>query len=121
MNKVLRFNLPFGGSGALNRIAEKWQWKLANCRAPREEYARMWKDVMQIFEPSGVYDSGATSSCGYFLHCGIQQGMSMKRDMLISTWKFADAGYVYLFEKDQVKTYDGVSTKINVSEEAILR
>lgn len=43
-----------------------------------------------------------------------------KRDTLISTGKFEDAGCVSLFDKNGVKIYNGASTKIDISEETIL-
>ena len=113
---------------------------------------------MKAFEPSAVYDSGATSSCGREVDPFERTGESstkifqvptgelavgserakllhplrdpatevdvvpaMTRDTLISTGKFADAGYVSVFDKDGVRIYDGTSARIDVSKEAILK
>ena len=40
---------------------------------------------------------------------------------LLSTSKYADAGYITVFQKDRVNVYDAHNTMITVSREAVLR
>ena len=49
----------------------------------------------------------------------ITPGISKKS--LLSTSKYADAGYITIFKKDRVNVYDAHNTLITVSREAVLR
>jgi hypothetical protein len=51
---------------------------------------------------------------------GIYITLSIKEMLLISTVKFAEAGYVTIFDQDQVNIYDQRNTGITVSKAAIL-
>ena len=43
------------------------------------------------------------------------------QDSLTSTSKFANAGYITVFEKEEVNIYDASSTNITVTRGAILK
>jgi hypothetical protein len=45
---------------------------------------------------------------------------ALVKNFLLSTNKFAKAGYTVIYDKDEVNFYDARTTKIKVSEEAIL-
>ncbi len=45
---------------------------------------------------------------------------ALVKNSLLSTNKFAKAGYTVIYDKDEVNFYDARTTKITVSEEAIL-
>ncbi len=45
---------------------------------------------------------------------------ALVKNSLLSTNKFAEAGYTVIYDKDEVNFYDARTTKITVSEEAIL-
>ena len=46
---------------------------------------------------------------------------AMKKDTLISVGKFADAGYLTVFDEEEVNIYDGLKTKIEINDEAIIK
>jgi hypothetical protein len=45
----------------------------------------------------------------------------ISENSLLSTSKYADAGYITIFEKDRVNVYNAHNTMITVSREAVLR
>ena len=45
----------------------------------------------------------------------------ISKNSLLSTSKYADAGYITVFDKDRVNVYDANNTMIAVSREAVLR
>ena len=141
-----------------NKVAEKWKRKLNNRRARKQENERMKREITLRKSPTGVMDSGATSSCGRLRDPFIKTGElshkqfqvptgqivqateqvklfldirepartvdlvpAMKTDTLISVGKFADAGYLTVFDEEEVNIYDGLKTKIEIKDEAIIR
>ena len=46
---------------------------------------------------------------------------AMKKDTLISVGKFADAGYLTVFDEEEVNIYDGLKTKIEINGKAIIK
>lgn len=44
---------------------------------------------------------------------------AMKQDMLISVGKFADAGYVTIFDGKEVNIYDGLRANLKIHKEAV--
>jgi len=46
---------------------------------------------------------------------------SIKTHSLLSTAKFAEAGYITVFDKEEVDTYDAQNTTLKVSKGAILQ
>ena len=44
---------------------------------------------------------------------------AMKQDTLICVGKIADAGYLIIFDEEEVNIYDGLKAKIEMSDEAI--
>ena len=43
------------------------------------------------------------------------------KDNLLSTSKFVDAGYAWVFDQDKVSVYDMTNTKITTSRVAIMK
>ena len=43
------------------------------------------------------------------------------KDNLLSTRKFVDAGYAWIFDQDEVSVYDMTNTKIITSRAAIMK
>ena len=108
--------------------------------------------------PSGISDTGATSSAGregdpfvqtntpshkvFHLPTGGTARATSKAKLLHNLWdpasdvdmvpmlaehtllstsKFADAGYTSIYDKDEVNVYDARSTRITVSKNAVLK
>jgi hypothetical protein len=46
---------------------------------------------------------------------------AIKHNSLLSTSKFAEADYITVYDKDEVNIYDATTTKIVISEEAVLK
>ena len=46
---------------------------------------------------------------------------AMKKDTLISVGKFADAGYLTVFDEEEVNIYDGLKTKIEINSKPIIK
>ena len=173
INKKVQFNLP---PHHVNKNSTAWR-KMP--RAIRESTARRkWenakyhrrkknsplndKDIRRMVLdgtiPSGVSDSGATSTAGRpqdpfiksnipsskvfhlptggtarasrtaKLHHNLREPArtvdivpSLTDNTLISTGKFADANYFTVYDDKEVNIYDGKTTKIYITEEAVLR
>ena len=114
--------------------------------------------VLEGSVPSGISDTGATSSAGregdpfiqtntpsnktFHLPTGgvaratnkaklehklrdpardVDMVPMLAEHTLLSTSKFVDADYVSVYDKDEVNIYDSRTTKINVSEDAVLK
>ena len=139
---------------------QKWE----NAKFRKKRLARPMSDrelrqaVLDGSVPSGISDTGATSSAGregdpfiqtntpsnktFHLPTGGIVRASNKaklehnlrdpaRDVdmvpmlaehtLLSTSKFADADYISIYDKNEVNIYDARTTKINVSEDSVLK
>ena len=46
---------------------------------------------------------------------------SLRAQSLLSGGKFAEAGYIFICDRDEVNLYDKRTTKILVSEQAVLK